>query len=86
MLWIKAKFYRSRAAVLECVYRPPTTHHAQIQTDYNDVKEQIENLISTFPSKRFLIAGVMNSDFASNPAAYERLKELERFGLRCAVH
>lgn len=66
VLCIEVKFDRCRGAILGCVHRPPIVPDTQIQTDYNDTEEQIQNVILTFHSKRILTVGDMNSAFATN--------------------
>ena len=84
-LWLKAKLDRKKAVLVGCLYRPPTANNAQIQADFNDIEEQLQNIIASHPSQRIIIAGDLNADHLTNPSAHARLVELERYGLQCVV-
>ena len=86
ILWAKVKLDNRRAVVVECVYRPPSTSTSQVNNDYDDIEEQLQTVISAHSSLRIILAGDLNSDDQTNPLAYARLQELERYDLRCVVH
>ena len=84
-IWIKASLSKRRATLIGCFYRPPSTNAAQVHADYNELEEQLQQIIACYPSQRIVLAGDLNSDSSTNPTAHGRLMELERYGLRCVV-
>ena len=84
-VWLKVKFDAKKAVLLCCMYRPPTSNHAQVQIDFNDIEEQLQHVMTTYPSQRIIVAGDLNADERTNPTAHTRLSELESYGLNCAV-
>ena len=85
-LWLKVKIDKKKAALLCCLYRPPSTSQNQIHTDFNDIEDQIQSVISLYPSHRIILAGDLNADSKTNPLAYSRLCELEKLSLNCVVN
>ena len=85
VLWAKVKLDKKKAVTVGCAYRPPSTNHSQIQADFNDLEDQIQQIMATSSSHRMIIAGDLNADCHTNPVANARLKELERYGLNCVV-
>ena len=79
------KLDKKKAVTVGCAYRPPSTNHSQIQADFNDLEDQIQQIMATSSSHRMIIAGDLNADCHTNPVANARLKELERYGLNCVV-
>ena len=84
-IWLKVKFDSKKAVLLGCLYRPPTSNHSQVQIDFNDIEEQLQHIIATYPSQRIIVAGDLNADEQTNPIAHSRLSELGRYGLSCVV-
>ena len=81
-LWLSVKLNKKRATTLGCIYRPPPTTATQADADYNYIEEQLQAVITAFPAHRIALAGDLNSDARTNPAAHRRLLELEeRYGL-----
>ena len=68
-LWIKIKTDNKKAALLCCIYRPPSTNHRQIHVDFNDIEEQVQDIITAYPSQRLIISGDLNADSVTNPVA-----------------
>ena len=64
----------------------PSANHSQIQADFNDLKDQIQQIIATSSSHCIIIAGDLNANCHTNPVSNARLKELERYGLNYAVN
>ena len=62
--------------MIGCIYRPPSTAHAQVHAVFDDMKEQMQSVISRYPSQRIMVSGDVNADERTNPVAYARLKEL----------
>lgn len=85
-LWVKVKFDKKKVAAVACAYRPPSSNQSQIDADFDDLEEQIQQVISNSPSHRIIIAGDLNADPQTNPKACSRLQELHRYGLECAVN
>ena len=54
LLWLKIKIDKKTAALLCCLYRPPSTNHRQIHTDFNYIEDQIQNVITAYPSQRII--------------------------------
>ena len=55
-------------------------------TSYNHIEEQLQAVITAHPAQRIALAGDLNSDARTSPAAHRRLLELEeRYGLRNVV-
>ena len=61
-------------------------NHNQVQIDFNDVEEQLQHIVATYPSQRIIVAGDLNADERTNPVAHSRLSDLGRYGLSCVVH
>ena len=85
-LWVKVKIDNKKVATVACVYRPPSSMRSQIDADFIDLEDQIQQIITAYPSHRIIIAGDMNADPQTNPTANIRLLELERYGLNCVVN
>ena len=85
-LWLKIKIDNKKAALLCCLYRPPSTNHRQIHADFNYIEDQIQSVITLYPSQRIIIAGDLNADSETNNVAYSRLCELEKLSLKCVVN
>ena len=77
-LWLKIKIDK-KAALPCCLYRPPSTNHRQIHADFNDIEDQIQNIIASYPSQRIIIEGDLNADSVTNTVAHSRLCEPEVF-------
>ena len=71
-LWLKVKIDKKKAALLCCLYRPPSTNHNQIHADFNDIEDQIQSVITMYPSHRIILAGDLNADSKTNPLAHSR--------------
>ena len=80
-LWVRIKIDKKKAATLVCIYRPPSTNHFQIESE-----SQLQQIIAASTCDRIIIAGDFNADSQTNPAAYRRLVQLERYGLKCVVN
>ena len=84
-LWLKVKIDKKKAALLCCLYRPPSTNHNRIHADFNNIEDQIQSVITMYPSHRIILAGDLNADSKTNPLAHSRLRELEKLSLNCVV-
>ena len=84
-LWIKVKLDKRKSVIVGCFYRPPTTGE-QVHRDFNCIEEQVQHVIASFQSQRIVINGDLNADSKTNLAAYNRLVELEKYGLKCFVN
>ena len=82
---MKVKLDNRRAVIVGCIYRPPSTSASQVNSDYDDIEEQLQTVISTHSSLRVILAGDLNSDVRTSPFAHSRLQELERYDLNCIV-
>ena len=85
ILWIKIKIDKKKVAHLACVYRPSSISLTQIHSNFNDLEDQIQQILTACPSNRIIIAGDLNADLHTNPAAHDRMNELERYGFKCVV-
>ena len=65
---------------------PRQLQQRRSNSDYDDIEEQLQTVISAHSSVRIILAGDLNSDAQTSPSAYERLQELERYELSCVVH
>ena len=70
---------KKKAALLCCLYRPPSTNHRQIHANFNDIEDQIQNIIAWYPSKGIILAGDLNADSETNTVTHSRLCEPEVF-------
>ena len=84
-VWAKIKLDKRKSVVVGCYYRPPSAGE-QIHRDFNHVDEQLEHVIATFPSQQIIVSGDFNADAKTNPSAYNRLVELEKYGLKSVVN
>ena len=84
-LWIKVKLDKRKSVTVGCFYRPPTTGELR-HRDFNCIEEQVQHVIASFPSQRIVINGDLNADSKTNLAAYNRLEELEKYGLKWFVN
>ena len=75
-LWVRIKIDKKKAATLVCIYRPPSTNHFQIESDFNDLEDQLQQVIAASTCDRIIIAGDFNADSQTNPAAYWRLNSI----------
>ena len=84
-LWLKIQTGRRRSVTVACIYRPPSTSSSQVSDDYDDIEEQLQTVIAAHSAHRMILLGDFNSDAHTNPAAYRRLQELEKYGLHNQV-
>ena len=81
-LWLSVKLSERRATTIGCIYRPPSTGAAQVDADYDDLEVQLQTVIAAHPAQRIGLAGDLNSDAQTSPAAHQRLLQLEEcYGL-----
>ena len=84
-LWISIKLDKRRSAIIGLIYRPPSTTSTQTNSDFDHIEEQLQSIIAANPSKRIILAGDLNADSHTNPAAHLRLLELQKYRLRNLV-
>ena len=69
------------------MHLPPTIHKSlSNRVRLNDLEDQLQQIVAASTCDRIIIAGDFNADSQTNPAAYKRLVELERYGLKCVVN
>ena len=86
-LWLSVKLNDKRAMTIGCIYRPPSTTTRQVNADYDDIEKQLQAVIAAHPAQGIALAGDLNSDARTSPAAYRRLLQLEeRYRLCNVVH
>ena len=84
-MWLNIKLCKKRATVVGVIYRPPTTSASQTNSDFDYIEDQLQSIIAANPSKQVILTGDLNADISTNPAAHQRLLELEKYGLRNLV-
>ena len=84
-IWVKSKISERRSVIIGCIYRPPATSVTQVDTDFDEIEEQIQTVISKYAGCPLIITGDFNADRDTNPAGAQRLEKLANYGLKIMI-